>query len=341
MKKITRKFIEIIPSLKRIIKERDDLLIENRKLLLDLKNKEAYKDIFLSPWTDLWKEFYVKNYDSIDLLFKKLKSGLDEESKKVIDNFWEKIIFLIPYNKYKKSYLYKYDDFFSKDEIEEQNKKIDIKKYKLPDGVDVDKTIFSKKNGLIFIDKIITSRIKDSIVIDGGGYFGDSALVFSEYKPKKIYSFEPVDYLYTKLNETRQLNRMEHLIEPVKLGLSNKEKKEKIYIQGSCSSLHITQGREYQVIRTITIDQFLKNKESKVGLIKLDIEGSELEAIEGAIETIKKDRPILLISIYHRPEDFFQIKPLIEELNLGYKFIIRKTSPFRVTAETILIGYFK
>jgi hypothetical protein len=87
------------------------------------------------------------------------------------------------------------------------------------------------------------------------------------------------------------------------------------------------------------LDNFAQILKSDIGLIKLDIEGSELEAIKGALETIKKFKPILLISVYHRPEDFFFIKPLIDSLDLGYKFIIRKTSPFTITAETVLIGY--
>jgi len=71
----------------------------------------------------------------------------------------------------------------------------------------------------------------------------------------------------------------------------------------------------------------------------MDIEGYELEAIKGSLNTIKKFKLILLISIYHSGKDFFEIKPLIESLNLGYKFKIRKLNIFHPVLETILIVY--
>jgi hypothetical protein len=74
-------------------------------------------------------------------------------------------------------------------------------------------------------------------------------------------------------------------------------------------------------------------------VIKLDVEGLESEIIRGAIESIKKYKPVLLISIYHTPEDFFHIKPFIENLNLGYNFLVRKLAPQRSFGETMLIGF--
>lgn len=339
MRKLIEKIIKKTPLLGKVISERNALRTERDFLLREIEDKKDYCSLFLSPWTDTWKDFYVQNYTSINSKVNALKVGLDEESKKVIDTFLEKIFFLIPYNRYKQAYLYKYSEFFSQEEIKEQKKDIDISKYKFPDGVDIDKAVFKTENGLSFLDKTaIIKNIKGKSIIDGGGYIGDSALVFCKYNPLKIYSFEPINYLYKKLKETLRLNNIEHLVEPVKLGLSNKEKETRIYDKGSCSSLYPV-SKEFQVIKTTTIDKFVRDKKVKVGLIKLDIEGSELEAIRGSLETIKNDKPILLVSIYHRPEDFFFIKPLIERLNLGYKFVIRKTSPFRVTSETMLIGY--
>ena len=76
-----------------------------------------------------------------------------------------------------------------------------------------------------------------------------------------------------------------------------------------------------------------------MGLIKLDIEGSELEAIKAAKETIRKFNPILLISLYHHPKDFFEVKPLVETINPDYTFRIRKLDPFQAFEETMLIAY--
>jgi hypothetical protein len=56
--------------------------------------------------------------------------------------------------------------------------------------------------------------------------------------------------------------------------------------------------------------------------------------IEWATETIKRDRPILLLSIYHRWDDLFKLQEYLMDLNLNYKFYIRHYS--LSVAKTIL-----
>lgn len=69
-------------------------------------------------------------------------------------------------------------------------------------------------------------------------------------------------------------------------------------------------------IDTTTIDDYKKEQNiEKIDFIKMDIEGSELPALEGAIKTLKEDRPQLAISIYHSNEDFIKI-PIFLHNNL-------------------------
>ena len=70
----------------------------------------------------------------------------------------------------------------------------------------------------------------------------------------------------------------------------------------------------------------------------MDIEGAAKLAVLGALNTIKNYRPILVISIYHTPEEFFEIKPLIEKLDIKYKFMIKNLNPIDYFEhETILL----
>ena len=58
-------------------------------------------------------------------------------------------------------------------------------------------------------------------------------------------------------------------------------------------------------------------------IIKMDVEGCEREAIWGSAHTIKKYAPKLMVSLYHRNEDIFELPLLIKKLNPDYKCYIR------------------
>lgn len=86
-----------------------------------------------------------------------------------------------------------------------------------------------------------------------------------------------------------------------------------------------------------SIDSFVKeNNISHVDFIKLDIEGCEQEAIEGAKETIKSNTPKLAICLYHRPDDIFNIPLKLSKLYGGYSFYIKHNSDIHY--ETVLFA---
>ncbi len=59
-------------------------------------------------------------------------------------------------------------------------------------------------------------------------------------------------------------------------------------------------------IESISIDSFVDQYNlKKIDIIKMDIEGMEKEAIAGARHSIQKYHPTLLLSAYHKPNDFF------------------------------------
>jgi FkbM family methyltransferase len=72
--------------------------------------------------------------------------------------------------------------------------------------------------------------------------------------------------------------------------------------------------------------------------IKLEIEGSELKALHGAVKTIAKNKPKMAISIYHKPEDFETLTDFVSETGKGYKMGFRQHNPFCPDA-TVLYCY--
>ncbi len=75
-------------------------------------------------------------------------------------------------------------------------------------------------------------------------------------------------------------------------------------------------------IETTTVDELCKNK--KVTYIKMDVEGAESEAIEGAGKTLKEQKPKLNIALYHKSADIFELPLKISQINPDYKFYIRR-----------------
>lgn len=190
-------------------------------------------------------------------------------------------------------------------------------------------------NELVRLDKI---RQKD--IIDVGGFIGDSALVFSDYTDKKIYSFEPSKENFELMKKTIELNNLTNVV-PVNCALGDNVA-EKLYINGDGSTVTVASPPSSKsfagaVIEATTLDDFVRKNNIEVGLIKVDIEGYEQHFLKGAEQTIKTQKPALLISIYHNIDDYLHIKPMIESWNLGYKFKIRKPEE-SLFLETLLIA---
>jgi FkbM family methyltransferase len=80
-------------------------------------------------------------------------------------------------------------------------------------------------------------------------------------------------------------------------------------------------GKGDDSIQCVRLDSVIKNH--KPNLILFDIEGAEIDALIGMEETIRKCKPSLCISLYHRPRHIYQIPLMIDKWNLSYKFYIR------------------
>ena len=187
------------------------------------------------------------------------------------------------------------------------------------------------------LDKIENwEHIRKKSIIDVGGFVGDSALVLQEYTDDKIYCFEAMQENYNTILETIALNRTTKII-PVKKALGAQKGVANITINGSASSMQFTANEcESEAVEIITLDEFVAQNNIQVGFIKVDIEGFEMEFLKGALQTIKTQKPAMLLSIYHQASDFFGIKPFIESLDLGYKFKVHKPIDCSVSVETAL-----
>jgi len=167
-----------------------------------------------------------------------------------------------------------------------------------------------------YFDQEIIPPMKNIVFFDGGGYVGDTASEVIKNYPdfKKIYLIEPIPENIRIAK--RELGEYEN-IEFLTCGVSNKKETLFFNEEKSFSSIY---GKGAQSVEVDTIDKIVKEK---VDYIKLDIEGAEQNAIEGAHETIIKYKPVLAICIYHKAEDWYRIPEKVLAINSDYKIYLR------------------
>ncbi|MGN0620102.1 MAG: FkbM family methyltransferase [Ruminiclostridium sp.] len=164
--------------------------------------------------------------------------------------------------------------------------------------------------------------------IDLGAYNGDTVEEFLKLTGKrftKIYALEPDRRNYSKLRR-RHYALGSEIFEPINAAVWSSDTKLVFNSRaGRNSSLcetpsAQTAGRGMET-EAKSVDSLLGGKAAT--LIKYDVEGSEREALAGSEQTIKKYKPRLIVSLYHRTEDLIELPLYIKELNPDYKLYLR------------------
>ena len=279
--------------------------------------------------------------------FSALISGLDNESRNTVSDIIHRMGMIADGNK-------SLQDVYTQREQEEfvrMNDEFSSKIVKLNDNLyyyngyylpvnQFDSSVFFTRYG---IDKLTTlDSVRNKHIIDAGGYVGDTALLFSSYTDKSIHVFEASPSNMDIIRETIRLNQLENIV-PVSKALGEKSGTATFSLgeRNSCNSLVERPGYNYPnhiEVPVITLDDYVRENNLEVGLIKVDIEGGEQLLLKGAVETICTQHPILLISIYHSANDFFEIKPMIEKMCDKYTFRIIKPANSAIVIETILLA---
>ena len=204
------------------------------------------------------------------------------------------------------------------------------------------------------LEKIATPRkdilsllkLKDNeFFIDAGAFKGDTVEEFLqlvgqksemvEPKFKKIIAIEPDIRNYTVLRRKFYAYGKGIFI-PVNAAAWSEDKKitftAKTGRAGTVRHDVLCVSHRKQVeIEGVKIDTLCKinagqpTLDEKPTLIKIDVEGAEAEVIKGAKSVITKYRPKMIVSLYHRAEDMFELPLLIYSLCPRYRFYLRKT----------------
>lgn len=189
----------------------------------------------------------------------------------------------------------------------------------------------SVEKGVQYFDKDIIKLTSRETFVDCGGFDGETSESFikeAHNMYKEIFLFEP-DCKIIENTKIRMKNYDNIRFMP--FGIGEKEEQLRFSVMGSNGGGAIGQSGDYD-IKVVSLNKTLKNVHPSY--IKMDIEGSEKEALRGAEEIIRREIPKMAISIYHHPEDIVEIVDWIGKLNLNYKFYVRHYS--RNYADTVL-----
>lgn len=167
------------------------------------------------------------------------------------------------------------------------------------------------------------------IIISGGAYHGESSIWFADRIKQngKIYSFEADKDNFNNFQENIIENNLTDIIIGINKCLWDKNRKVSLNKNNIDNASFCSEEKEGDIIDAITIDYFVEQNNIKnVDFIKLDIEGAEINAIKGAVETINKFKPKICISVYHNVNDIFEIPLLLKSILPDYKLYLSHKS---------------
>lgn len=162
------------------------------------------------------------------------------------------------------------------------------------------------------------ANLNKCVYLDCGAYNGDTFIEAENRLPlTDAYLFEPNCASFKQLVEVTKKSR----ISPKCLPLAVSDKYQILAFDGNGEGAAISANGSVK-IACISLDEFMPN--GRVDIIKFDVEGAETAAINGAKKLLNRSRPTIIVSLYHRPNDVWEIPLLITKYCKNYQYYIRQ-----------------
>lgn len=189
----------------------------------------------------------------------------------------------------------------------------------------------------------------EEIFLDCGAYVGNTTERFIWSRGdglfRKIYAFEPGEKQFLALKQRSERLKKEwalneQQIECVNAAVGVKSARESYLLYDTqLSATRIIEKDDQEnskLVEICSIDDFFSKDGGyeDVSFIKMDVEGSELDVIEGGKNLIEIKKPKLAVCVYHRPTDIIDIPIYIKKLVPQYKIALRHHS--HILSETVL-----
>lgn len=185
---------------------------------------------------------------------------------------------------------------------------------------------------------------KGMIVVDIGANIGYYTLLAAHLvgDEGKVFAFEPDPYNYSLLCRNIEVNGYRNVI-PVQKAVFNKSGKMKLFLDKnnlgghSLSEANVDKGVS-TTVETTSLDEYFENTNHKIDVVKMDVQGSEMEVLNGMTNTINQNEKLEIITEFwpfglrnagSSPTDFlrklaeygfvlYQIGQYVEPINVNY-----------------------
>ena len=185
-----------------------------------------------------------------------------------------------------------------------------------------------------------------SIMLDIGANIGWYSVVMEKYAQLKVYSFEPHPFNFSMLKENIRINNAKN-VQAFPYAIADKKGIMKLHVyksynMGRHSLVDHGKTNKFHEVETISIDGFMSAnglEKEPVELFKIDIEGFEMAALRGSVNTLQRTRyifsefsPSIMKTINESPVEYVN---LMESLGFNGYIIDNESSATPVSYETL------
>lgn len=160
----------------------------------------------------------------------------------------------------------------------------------------------------------------NKIMVDIGANIGNHTVYFSKIcKAKQVYSFEPQTPIHEILIKNITSNNAKDNVQVFKMGVGAESSKAKVSVLDHGNyGMSKLENDESGEIEIDTLDRILLGKTETIDLIKIDVEGMEMDVLRGATEIFKKFKPLLYIEA-GTDEEYQEVSEYLADF--GYRSI--------------------
>lgn len=178
----------------------------------------------------------------------------------------------------------------------------------------VDNANFYEIRYLNYLDRYID---EGSNILDIGANIGNHSVYWAKVRNvNSVHCFEPIKSTFDILKKNIEINNISNKVKLYNLAVGSGKSSGTIdwYRQSAIGAAGIRESKngEFEIVKLDDI-----NFKERINFIKIDIEGFEVQALEGMSELLKRDMPVIAIESYG--ENIPKIILFLERL--GYKSV--------------------